>query len=476
MALLLPWAMKNLRDGSIGLLLAASLVLGPGCDRPRATPGPSASASAAPPPGAPPAAPRGRVVLISIDGLSAAYLDRPRPEQARIPTLMRLRREGVFAPLRSVWPTQTYPAHTTLLTGASPARHGIVANVPFDPFRSLGGAWYFQHSDIKADTLWKAALRAGLSTGNAYWPVTVGAPVTWSFPQYWNTRGQEDIPRLYEMTTPGLRDEFMEKFHTLPSESGTDRERADAGLHILATRAPALTLIYLTDLDTISHKEGPMSEKSWETLASLDRDLARLLEAAQKPGPVTLFVVSDHGFSSVSRAFQPNVALRAAGLLQADAQGNLTSYRAAVHRGGAVCAIRLAPGEGPQARDLARRALESAAKNPENGIAAVLDGAEIEKQGGFPGAALVLLPRPGFECGGAAQGKLVRPADHAGTHGYPPTDPEMLATLLIGGHRARSGATLPVVDMRDVAPTVAHLLGLALHDAEGRPLLEALAP
>lgn len=470
----------RLASACVSALIALALGAALGACRGREGPAGAASSASAPAAPAPPASsagqPRPHVVLVSIDGLSAAYLDRPRPEHATTPALIALRDGGAFAPLRSVWPTQTYPAHTTLVTGVAPATHGIVANAPFDPFHSLGGAWYFYDADIRGDTLWRAARRAGLSVGNSYWPVTTGAPIDWSFPQFWKTKTKEDDQRLYDLATPVLRDEVRGLLGALPSESGTDRERAAAGVHILETRRPDLTLIYLTDLDTMSHHVGPLEAKSWGTLAAIDRELARIVEAARRLPLATIFVVSDHGFSRVHTTFHPNILLRTAGLLQSDGKGRLLGYQAAVHRGGAVCAIMLAKGEGEATKKAARRAIERALPDPKNGIAAVRDGEEIARAGGFPGAALVIEPRPGFECGSAADGKLTTPSTHAGTHGYPPSDPEMLATLIVAGHRARPGVTLPAVDMRDVAPTVAHLLGITLEGAEGQVLSAALTP
>jgi predicted AlkP superfamily pyrophosphatase or phosphodiesterase len=73
------------------------------------------------------------VLVVSIDGLRRDYLDGVADPARPFPTLRRLMNEGVVArSLRSVWPSVTYPAHTTMVTGVSPARHAIVNNVVFD--------------------------------------------------------------------------------------------------------------------------------------------------------------------------------------------------------------------------------------------------------------------------------------------------------------------------------------------------------
>src|SRR5262245_51125043 len=81
------------------------------------------------------------VVMISIDGLRPALL---RDGRLAAPTLTRLAASGVYAAgVIGVFPTVTYPSHTTLITGVPPAEHGIYNNHPFDPEDGAESAWYW---------------------------------------------------------------------------------------------------------------------------------------------------------------------------------------------------------------------------------------------------------------------------------------------------------------------------------------------
>ena len=62
--------------------------------------------------------------------------------------------------VRGVFPTVTYPSHTTLITGAMPARHGIYYNSPFEPGGQTG-RWYWEADAIRVPTLWDAVREAG---------------------------------------------------------------------------------------------------------------------------------------------------------------------------------------------------------------------------------------------------------------------------------------------------------------------------
>src|SRR5262249_51635979 len=71
---------------------------------------------------------RGAVAPILVIGLDGATLDLVGPwvKQGRLPVLGRLMREGAWGRLRSTIPAATFPAWTSLVTGVTPGRHGIL--------------------------------------------------------------------------------------------------------------------------------------------------------------------------------------------------------------------------------------------------------------------------------------------------------------------------------------------------------------
>jgi len=125
----------------------------------------------------------GHVVLISIDGFRPDfYLDTAWPA----PILQRMAREGAHVKMvRGVFPSETYPGHTTLVTGAMPGSHGIYYNVPVEKDGPTG-RYYWYASAIRVPTLWDAVRESGLKSANVLWPVTVGAPIDWNIPEIWS--------------------------------------------------------------------------------------------------------------------------------------------------------------------------------------------------------------------------------------------------------------------------------------------------
>ncbi|MGV3721568.1 MAG: alkaline phosphatase family protein, partial [Actinomycetota bacterium] len=67
-----------------------------------------------------------QVVLISLDGFGAYNVDDPR---LPLPNIRALAARGSRADAMTVsTPSVTWPNHTTLVTGVSPAKHGVLAN------------------------------------------------------------------------------------------------------------------------------------------------------------------------------------------------------------------------------------------------------------------------------------------------------------------------------------------------------------
>jgi len=128
------------------------------------------------------------VVMISIDGLRPDIDLTPDQVGVRAPNLVELRQQGVSAErMIPVFPSVTYPGHTTLVTGVYPATHGVINNF------KQGAEWYLHASDIKAKTLWQAAREKGLTTAIVTWPASYGAEVNYLIPENLSFNVQ-DVP------------------------------------------------------------------------------------------------------------------------------------------------------------------------------------------------------------------------------------------------------------------------------------------
>jgi predicted AlkP superfamily phosphohydrolase/phosphomutase len=416
------------------------------------------------------------VVLISIDGLKPDYILEADKHQLKVPNLRRMLAEGAHAKaVTGVLPTVTYPSHTTMVTGVSPSKHGILYNSPFDPFGKNQSGWMWYAEDIKALTLWEAVNQAGGVTSSVDWPVTVAAPVKYNIAQIWRATTEDDHKLLRALSTPGLLDEGEKVVGRYPAgylyTVETDHRRAAFNAWLIETKKPRFHTAYFSVLDEVQHAHGPYTKEAYETIEAVDAMIGKVWQAATKANKnAVVCVVSDHGFARYDKALHINAALRAAGLIELDATGKLKSWRALTWGSGAVM---LHDPKDEEARAKTREVLERLAANPAHGIAKIISTAEARQMGGFPDAAFVVFVKPGFTIGGSFDGEILRSTKSAGTHGLWRDWPEMDSSFFITGASVPTGKVFERMDMRDIAPTLAGLLGVRLPKAEGKDLFKA---
>lgn len=416
------------------------------------------------------------LLLISIDGLRPGDVLEAEQRGLAIPNLRRLLKEGAHASgVTGVLPTLTYPSHTTLMTGVSPAKHGIVANNSFDPMQINQGGWTWYAQDIQVPTLWEAAARAGLSTGNVHWPVSVAAKgVRWNLPQIWRTGHADDVKLLDALATPGLKAE-LERAVGQPYAMGIDeslsgdQNRGRFAAALIAAHKPDFLTVYLTALDHEQHEKGPGTPPAKAVLERIDAIVGDLVAAEMKAHPdAVVAVVSDHGFEATQTGinfFRPFID---EGLIKLGAGGKVASWQAMPWISGGSAAIMLAKPDDAALMARVEALLDRLAADPANGIARIADRQQIAAMGGNPQAAFYVNLKPGFvtDIFRGASAPLVAPTPVKGMHGYFPGPAALQSTLLIRGGKFPAGRDLGLIDMRAIAPTLAAIMGASLPDAE----------
>jgi len=419
------------------------------------------------------------VILISLDGFPAVALDNPRTP---VPTLHRLVREGArAAAVIPINPVVTWPNHTTYVTGVTPAKHQVLFNGLLT--RDATGVpkiepWRPKSEMVKAATVYDAAHAAGLTTAQVDW-VAIYEPgtITWAFPE----RPSPDGAIEREMVAAGLvTTDDVGTFNKGTASAWRDQVWTDAAIHILENHKPNLLLFHLLALDGTHHTYGTGTSASTTAMAFLDAQVARLLAGLERSGlkdRTTVVVLADHGFRVARRTVNPNVALRAAGLITGEGEGRVADAWTMPWGGAAGVYIR----DRSQRAALVPR-IERAVSSLE-GVDRVVSGAELTALG-LPDPAtsdqapdLVIAVRDGYDVGRADSGPVVIDTDatHLGHHGALNTDPSMRALFLAWGRGVTPGVRLGDVRAIDVAPTIAEWLGVSLPTADGVSLAAKLA-
>ena len=418
------------------------------------------------------------LVMISVDGLRPDYITAADAHGVKAPNLRRFLVEGTYADgVQGVVPTVTYPSHTTLVTGVWPAKHGIFANTTFDPLEKNAQGWYWYAEDIRVPTLWDAAAAAGRTTASVQWPVTVGAHINWNIPEFWRASTADDAKLLRAVTTPGLLEEAAavlgEYRGGIDTSADADENRGRYVQWILETKRPALLTLHLSALDHIQHETGPFSAESVVVLERLDAVVGKIRETAERlaPGRAHIAIVSDHGFVRTEAQLNLFTAFWEAKLFTVDAKRKIKDWKAMPWVTGGSAAIVLRDPNDAETLGTVRALLRKLAANPANGIDRILEPDELQRRGGYPTASFFVGLKPGWRTGHDLDQPVLSIGKLGGAHGALPDLPDLRASFFLIGPGVPAGRDLGLIDMRDVAPTLARLAGLSLPTADGKNLL-----
>ena len=413
--------------------------------------------------------PTRHVVLISIDGMRPDfYLDPRWPA----PNLQQLMKEGAYAfHMKSVFPSFTYPSHSSMVTGVYPATHEVCYNAPFAPLGS-DGRWNWETANIKARTIWDAAKEAGLTSAIIQWPVSVGAPVTWNIPEIWPEKDGEDrITEVRKHSTPGLVEEIEQNATGLLTKDNMNEEYLSfdensgrMAAYIIKKYKPNLLAVHFAAVDGQEHEEGREGPKVRLAVAATDRAIGEVLEAIERAGlkdSTAVIIVGDHGFSDMHAYIKPNILLAQKGLLHKGADWGMMFQPA-----GGSAFLYLQHPEDTSALGQVRGLLNSLPDSVRNKFR-IVEKPELVRMGADKKAVMALASVPGIIFSGSSEGSVTGGIKGGGHHGFDPSLPEMYTGFIAGGEGIHKGMVIPELTVVDIAPLVMGLLGVEFHAKDG---------
>lgn len=414
------------------------------------------------------AQPAKHVIVISIDGFRPDfYLD---PSWNAV-NLRQMKDNGVYAEgVQGVFPSVTYPSHTAIMTGALPIRHGIFYNVFFEPFETPD-RWYWNESEIKVPTLWDAVKQAGMKTASVHWPVTVGAPIDYNIPETWTWPGKKALLEKVsqQANPPGLFEE-AQQFATGQLEEAdyngdylsADENMARIAGYLIKKYKPNLLAVHLANTDHFEHEQGRDGEKVKLAVASADRAVRTIIESIDKAGlkeNTAIIILGDHGFSDIHTSLLPNIWLRDNGFATPTQANSKNNWKALFHTSGGAAFLHLKNKNDQAALKKVKDILNNLPAAQKK-LFRVVERRELDSIGADPNVALALAGVKGISFSASDKGDVSAKAAKGGTHGYFPDFKEMQTGFIGYGAGFKKGAVIPVMNLTDMAPVVAALLGI----------------
>jgi predicted AlkP superfamily pyrophosphatase or phosphodiesterase len=404
-----------------------------------------------------------RLAVLSVDGMRPDFYRQPNEFGLNIPNLVELVKGGASADaVESIYPTTTYPAHATLVTGVPPRVHGIYSHLAsLDPTEKAR-PWCWFAGALRVPALWDVARATGRKVAAISWPVSAGAAIDYNIPEIWDPATadpQRDFATPARYSTPGLFPEVLQLLQPILNDATPDHLRCEAAHYLWHRYRPDLLLVHFLDYDQLAHEFGPTSPQALAAIERMDQEIGRFREGFLEAESSTLVVLSDHGFVPVEREAAPLSVLVEEGLFDREADGAPKLGKlGAVHAGGSFAVYWLEkPSDEDRAslRDAVGRLIEAGT------VEEVVDRERLESLSADPDAELIIDAAPGVYFSDRFEGPLVRDSvEDRGTHGQLPTRPGLEASFIAFGPGIDAGRNLGRMALTQVAPTLARLLGL----------------
>lgn len=231
--------------------------------------------------------PRTVVIWISIDGVRPDYFER-----ARTPFFDRLMAEGAYSlALAPMFPSLTFPNHTSQATGVPVAEHGVPLNSFHDRELKRSFSYPGQPTLLDAEPIWTTAQRQGRRVAVFDWVLSH------------NQTG----PDAAAFFGTGYDGSLSDRDRIRPLLGAWRRDRDSDPLQLL--------MGYMPRPDQVGHAFGPDSREIGVTMRETDsilsgftRQAIHLFERRMNPeDELYLILTSDHGMSPVHTAVNPRI-------------------------------------------------------------------------------------------------------------------------------------------------------------------------
>ncbi|MEX1376474.1 MAG: alkaline phosphatase family protein [Eubacteriales bacterium] len=394
-----------------------------------------------------------KLLIISLDALSDTEFDRLK----RLKNFSRFIENGAYSKGSiSVYPTQTYTVHASVITGCYPDVHGVYSNQFFQPFvPRKQKKWFWYRNQIKADTLYDAAAREGKKVCSILWPVSGGANIKYNIPEIVAINNENQAVKILKNGSffftlfselrhgrhrQGVRQPMLDEFAVMCAKDAAKRH------------SPDMLMIHLVSIDAAKHNYGIKSTMVDDALKNLDDMIGQLMDAYKD---YSIIMFSDHGQIDVEHDVYINQFLANNGMLDFEKE----TYDAYIECGDG-CGIVRAKDE-----EFMQKALKLIEGSKDMlGIEEIYNKDKVEEMRVGCGIEHMLEMRAGYSLKDGESHKILRSLKEEGrvhaTHGYSPYKQNYKCLFFAMGEGIKKGMEIEHMNVVDIAPTAARILGI----------------
>ncbi len=409
------------------------------------------------------------LVVISYDAFSADNWETAKSQ----PNMSGFIENGAYSnQLKSVYPSLTYVVHTTMVTGVNPAKHGIIHNNPLQPFtEDKNQRWHWFRDSIKVPVIYDAVKDAGMRCAGILWPVTGKASIRYNMPEIVAINGENQILKILKNGNPfyciemalkygkvrrGIRQPYLDNFTTL------------CAIDTIKNKKPGMLLLHLTDLDDTKHRYGTDSAEVEKTIVRMDKRLGDLYDAVQNAGigkDTVFIIIGDHGQLNVRYKVYLNNLLKEMNLISGE--GTEKTWRAYFQSAGGSAYLHIKPGD-EEAEKKVMELLENSLIRKKYGIEYIRNFTHQAE----PTLRYTVEAKKEFSfderLNPVTKEDLSLQNIKYATHGYSPDTENYRCNIIISGKMIKKDYQFGEIEMIDIAPVMAKILGIQFNHGDGR--------
>ena len=429
---------------------------------------------------------RNKLIILSADAMVTEDLEL----FSNLPGYQKYLANGcMIRKVRSIYPTVTYPCHTTMMTGNYPDRHGVTSNFKFD-INEKPTPWNGFADVIQSKDIFTACKEKGLTTATVSWPVTCGHKnIDYMIPEYvpqvYGVQGNDTIEDMFRRA--GSDEDMIaiikKNSHILKEYKHPyiDEFIVQCACDILREKQPDVILIHPANIDGARHANGVFHENVNQAVKDTDRFVQMLMNVQEELGlaeNTNLVVTSDHGQMDIQRIININVMLADYGFIDVDQQGTVTDWKAFCLSNALSANVYLKNPEDEQTKQRVFQLLRWMKKEGIYGIGEVYTAEEAHEKYHLNGDFAFVIESDDYTSfGESVNGELVESfgdRDYRygkASHGHlPEKGPQPI--FMAKGPDFAENVVIENGRLIDEAPTYAKVLGVDLPDTDGMPINE----
>lgn len=392
--------------------------------------------------------------------------------------------------VETIYPSLTYPAHCSIVTGQRPSKHGVIDNTLIQPNRKTPD-WYWYRKYIRSTTFYDEYINQGKKVASLLWPVTARSRIQYDMPEIFANRWYTNqLLTSVRNGNPFFQAKFLKKHGHLidgVSQPALDNFVTECLLDTIREQKADLIMVHFTDVDTNKHIYGIDTHEIKESLLRHNHRICRIVETLKEEGlfeDTNIILLGDHSQKNIHFRINPNYLFVQKGWITYEdgvvkdwkvygksCDGSLYVYLKKDKKGQVDARLK----------EEVYQYLKSLVKDEVRGIAGLLTKRSICKLGADENCEFMLEAKEDFYFGEACniyeEDVTTENSDyhkefHFGCHGYLPQDSSYHTFFFAYGPSFAKNVVVPKMEIIDDGPTIAKMLGVTLPEAEGRVIEE----